>query len=87
MSPQHILAQPLTLTNGSVLNNRIRKTGSNETMGHTDKPRTPHLDRLCGGGVVVGAQRLVLWGFGEAVFQNAAVGKRQRLCEDVLRGH
>lgn len=48
MSPQHILAQPLTLTNGSVLKNRIAKSAMSEALGTTDNRATPRLERLYG---------------------------------------
>ena len=48
MSPQQILAQPLTLSNGSVLKNRIAKSAMSEALGTTDNRSTPRLERLYG---------------------------------------
>lgn len=48
MTPQQILAQPLTLTNGSVLKNRIAKSAMSEALGTTDNRPTPRLERLYG---------------------------------------
>ena len=48
MSPQQILAQPLTLANGSVLKNRIAKSAMSEALGTTDNRATPRLERLYG---------------------------------------
>lgn len=48
MTPQQILAQPLTLANGSVLKNRIAKSAMSEALGTTDNRVTPRLERLYG---------------------------------------
>jgi 2,4-dienoyl-CoA reductase-like NADH-dependent reductase (Old Yellow Enzyme family) len=48
MSSQQILAQPLTLTNGSVLKNRIAKSAMSEALGTTDNRPTQRLERLYG---------------------------------------
>lgn len=48
MSPQQILAQPLTLANGNVLKNRIAKSAMSEALGTTDNRPTARLERLYG---------------------------------------
>ena len=48
MTPQQVLAQSLTLANGSVLKNRIVKSAMSEALGTTDNRPTVRLDRLYG---------------------------------------
>ncbi len=45
-SAAHLLAQPLTLPNGSVLPNRLAKSALSETLGTMDNRVTPALVRL-----------------------------------------
>ena len=46
MTPQQVLAQPLTLRNGVVLKNRIAKSAMSEQLGTTDNNPTPGLETL-----------------------------------------
>lgn len=48
MTPQDVLAQPLTLANGHRLKNRIAKSAMSEALGTTDNRPTPRLERLYG---------------------------------------
>lgn len=48
MSPQALLAQPLTLPCGAILKNRLIKSAMSEALGTTDNRPTPRLERLYG---------------------------------------
>jgi len=48
MTPQDVLAQALTLSNGAVIRNRIAKSAMSEALGTTDNRPTLRLEKLYG---------------------------------------
>lgn len=72
MKPADLLAQPLTLANGTVIKNRFAKSAMSEALGTLDNRVTPHLATLYGAWARGGAGLVIT---GNVMIDRRALGE------------